>query len=77
MARVYFHCSNSEGMRFDQSGAAVEDLAEVRAHATRVVQSLIMLQDPEDWRDWTLHVSDDLDEEIFALPFSSVLGKPH
>jgi hypothetical protein len=36
-----------------------------------------MLQDPEDWRDWTLHVSDDLDQEIFALSFSSVLGKPH
>jgi hypothetical protein len=49
----------------------------VRAHAARVVQSLIMLQDPEDWRDWTLHVSDDLDDEIFALPFSSLLGKPH
>ncbi|KRQ95627.1 hypothetical protein CQ12_03295 [Bradyrhizobium jicamae] len=77
MARVYFHCSNSEGACFDQRGAAVENLAEVRAHAARVVQSLIMLQDPEDWRDWTLHVSDDLDEEIFALPFSSLLGRPH
>ena len=77
MEHVYFHCSNSEGACFNQRSAAVENFAEVRAHAARVVQSLIMLQDPEDWRDWTLHVSDDLDQEIFALPFSSVLGKPH
>jgi hypothetical protein len=77
MAQVYFHCSNSEGEGFDQRGAAIENLAELRAHAARVVQSLIMLQDPEDWRDWTLHVHDDLNVEIFALPFSSVLGKPH
>jgi hypothetical protein len=77
MAHVYFHCSNSEGAGFAQRGAAVENFAEVRAHAARVVQSLIMLQDPEDWRDWTLHVSDDLDNEIFALSFSSVLGKSH
>jgi hypothetical protein len=77
MAHVYFHCSNSEGAGFEQRSTAVENFAEVRAHAARVVQSLIMLQDPEDWRGWTLHVSDDLDNEIFALPFSSLLGKPH
>ena len=77
MARVYFHYSNSEGVCVDQRGTAVGNLAEVRDHAARVVQSLITVQGPEDWRDWTLHVSDDIDDEIFALPFSSVLGKPH
>jgi hypothetical protein len=49
----------------------------VRDHAARVVQSLITVQGPEDWRDWTLHVSDDLNDEIFVLPFSSMLGKLH
>lgn len=77
MAHVYFHCSNSEGVRIDQRGTAVGNFAEVRAHATRVVRAMIMAEGPEDWRDWTLHVSDDLDEEIFAMSFSSVLGKPH
>jgi hypothetical protein len=77
MARLYFHCCNSEGVRIDQRGAAVGNLADARDHAARVVQSLINAQGPEDWRDWTLHVSDDLDDEIFVLPFSSVLGKPH
>lgn len=77
MAKVYFHCSNSEGECLVKSGAAVGNLSEVRAHAARVVQSLIMAQGPEDWRDWTLHASDEFDEEIFAMPFSSVLGKPH
>jgi hypothetical protein len=42
-----------------------------------VVRSLIMAPGPEDWRGWVLHVSDDDGEEIFDLPFASVLGKPH
>jgi hypothetical protein len=77
MTRVYFHYSNSEGVCVDQRGTAAGNLTEVREHATRVVHSLIATECPEDWRDWTLHVSDDLDDEIFALPFSSVLGKSH
>ena len=77
MARFYFHYSNSEGVCIDQRGTAVGTLAEVRDHAARVVQSLITAQGPEDWRDWTLHVSDDLNDEIFDLPFSSLLGKLH
>ena len=77
MAQVYFHCSNSERTLIDRHGAAVGDLVEARDHATRVVRSLMTSMSPEDWRDWVLHVSDDLDQEIFAVPFASVLGKPH
>jgi hypothetical protein len=35
-----------------------------------------VIRDQEDWRDWTVHVSDS-DDEIFVLPFAFVLGKPH
>jgi len=42
-----------------------------------VVRALVSGMSPEDWRDWVLHVSDDLDEEIFSVPFASVLGRPH
>ncbi|MBR1275016.1 DUF6894 family protein [Bradyrhizobium sp. AUGA SZCCT0283] len=77
MARVYFHYSNSEGVCVDHRGTAVGNMAEMRDHAARVVQSLIAAQGPEDWRDWTLHVSDDLNDEIFVLPFSSMLGRLH
>jgi hypothetical protein len=31
----------------------------------------------EDWRGWTLHASDDFGDEIFAVPFTAVLGKAH
>ena len=31
----------------------------------------------EDWRDWVLHVSDDQGDELFVVPFTFVLGKPH
>ena len=53
------------------------DLAEAREHAAQVVQSFVTTLNAEDWRDWVLHVSDDLDDEIFAVPFASLLGKPH
>lgn len=77
MAQVYFHCSNAQQALIDQSGAAVDDLAEAREHAARVMRSLIMTPSPHDWRGWVLHVSDDLGDEILTVPFASVLGKPH
>jgi hypothetical protein len=61
----------------DQSGADVGDLAEAREYAARVVQSLIATPSSEDWRSWFLHVSDELGDEIFVVPFASVLSKPH
>ena len=77
MAQLYFHCSNSREVRVDQFGAAVSDLAEARDRAACLVRSLIMERSAEDWRDWVVHVSDDFHDEIFAVPFSSVLGKPN
>jgi hypothetical protein len=77
VATVYFHYSNSEGVCVDQRGTAVGNFSEMRDHAARAVQSLIAVHGPEDWREWKLHVSDDLNNEIFVLPFSSVLGRLH
>ena len=77
MAQVYFHCSNSREVRVDQLGAMVSDLTEARDYADCVVRSLIMERSAEDWRDWVVRVSDDFDDEIIEIPFSSVLGKPH
>jgi hypothetical protein len=77
MAQVYFHCSNSEEIWVDRRGAAVVDLAEAREQAAIVMRSLIMTPSAEDWRGWVLHVNDDLGEEIFAVTFASLLGKPH
>ena len=79
MAQVYFRCSNPEGVLLDQHGAAaaVRDLVEAREHAAIVVQSLIEIPNLQDWRGWSLHVSDDLGEEIFVVPFASLLGKLH
>jgi hypothetical protein len=77
MAQVYFHCSNARGVLIDRCGADVGDLVEARDHAARVVRSLITTPSPEDWRNWVLHVSDDLGDEIFVVPFASVLGQLH
>ena len=77
MTQVYFHCSNTKKVFVDRRGTVVDDLAEARDHATRVVQSLIRGRSPEDWRDWVLHVSDDQGDELFVIPFNFVLGKAH
>ena len=77
MVQVYFHCSNTQGALIDQSGAAVGNMTDACDYAACVVRSLIMGANAEDWRDWVLHVSDDLGEEIFVMPFASLLGKLH
>jgi hypothetical protein len=77
MTQVFFHCSNADGAWVDRRGAIIGDLMEAHEQAALVVRSLIMAPTAEDWRGWVLHVSDDLGEEIFAVPFASILGKLH
>jgi hypothetical protein len=77
MTQVFFHCSNADGAWVDRRGAIIGDLLEAHEQAALVVRSLLMAPTAEDWRGWVLHVSDDLGEEIFAVPFASILGKSH
>ena len=77
MTQVYFHCSNTQGVLVDRRGTSVVDLMEAIEAATNVVRSRVAEPSLIDWRDWTLHVSDEAGEEIFVLPFASVLGKAH
>ena len=55
----------------------MSNLTEARERAAQIMRSMIMVPGAEDWRDWVLHVSDDDGEEIFDLPFTAMLGKPH
>jgi hypothetical protein len=77
MREVYFHCSNADQVLVDSRGAAMNSLADACAHALRLVHAMMMTPNTEDWRGWELCVTDDLGCEIFAVPFASVLGKPH
>jgi hypothetical protein len=77
MTQVYFHRSTTKKVFLDHHGAVVNDLAEARDHATRLVESFTNERSLEDWRDWVLHVSDDQGDELFVVPFVFVLGKPH
>ncbi len=77
MTHVYFHCSNAEKLVLDPCGAEVDDLIEARQRAVGVVRRLVDSSGPDDWRAWTLHVADEDGEEIFLMPFTYVLGKPH
>ena len=77
MRHVYFHCANSERLLLDKHGADVEDLIEAHQRAALVVQQYVSSHGPDDWRTWTVHVSDEDGEEIFLMPFSCVLGRLH
>jgi hypothetical protein len=77
VAQVYFHCSNTQGVTTDRSRAAVGDMTDARDHAACMMRSLVMAVNAEDWRDWVLHASDDLGDEIFVMPFASLLGRLH
>ena len=77
MTEVYFHCSTPQGIQRNRYAVIVDSLAEARDQATSVVRSLTMKHSAEDWRSWVLHVSDNLGDELFVMPFSFVLGKPH
>jgi hypothetical protein len=63
MTQVYFHCSNTKKILVDRRGAVVDDLAQAREHAAGLVRSLTKERSLEDWRDWVLHVSDDLGDD--------------
>jgi hypothetical protein len=77
MAQVHFVCSNAQQIMRNWVETDVANLAEARERATTVVRSLLATPGPEDWRSWVLHVSDDLGEEVLALPFSSIMGSLH
>jgi uncharacterized protein DUF6894 len=77
MTQLYFHCSNTDRVLIDPRGAAVGDLAEACEHAEAVMRALVMAPGAEDWRGWVLHVSDDSGDELFEVPFTSVVGRLH
>jgi uncharacterized protein DUF6894 len=77
MAQVFLRYATPSGVHLNQPVAEVNDLTELRQYAVQSVQSLISAPSLIDWRNWVLHVSDDLGAELFAVPFASLLGKPH
>lgn len=77
MAELHFRCSNTYGRVLDGRVAEMDDLSEACEYATRIARSLIATPNLRDWRDFSLRVSDDLGEEVFVVPFWSILGKPH
>jgi hypothetical protein len=77
MAQVHFHCSNDDRMLVNYGDAEVADMTEARERAALLVRALVAAPGPEDWRNWMLHISDDLGEELFSLTFKSVMGCVH
>jgi hypothetical protein len=77
MTNVYFHCANEEHEFAAKCGVDIDNFVEACEHAHRIISSYVMTASAEDWRGWVLYATDELGEEIFTLPFASVLGKLH
>jgi uncharacterized protein DUF6894 len=77
MAQLYFHCSSPERVVPDRAGSEVEDLVEAHAQAIGFVQRIIGLACPDDWRTWKLQVLDEEGDQVFEVPFASVIGRLH
>jgi Domain of unknown function (DUF6894) len=77
MTQVSVRCSTARGGLIDGRVTDVDDLIDARDYATRVARSLIAIPNSRDWRDCCLRVVDDLGDELFVIPFASIIGKPH
>jgi hypothetical protein len=77
MTQVCVRCSTARGGLLDQRIANVDNLIEARDYATRVARSLVAIPNSRDWRKCCLSVIDDLGEELFVIPFASIIGKSH
>ena len=78
MAQFFFHCSNSEKVLVDRSGYDLHDLVEVRRRASGIMRRCIEMGAVDgDCRDWLMHVVDEMDEEVFVLPFADMIGRPN
>ena len=77
MTHVYFHCSNAVGLYLDKRGTEVENLIEAHKRAVQVVRDYISNHGPDNWRLWTLHVKGENGEDLFLVPFSCMVGRPH
>ncbi len=77
MTHLYFHCVTRDGLLPDRCGSQVEDFSEAQERAAAIILACIARPGPEDWREWSIAVSDDDGDELFSLPFAAVLGRPH
>ena len=77
MTEIQFHCSSNGRHLPQRQIVAIDHLSEARDHAARIVQTLMRTPGLEDWRTWILHVSDELGDELFIVPFAFVLGRAH
>ncbi|MGH8262007.1 MAG: DUF6894 family protein [Steroidobacteraceae bacterium] len=77
MATMFFHCAGTREVLVDRRGSEMADMFDARARAFQIIQAIVTSAGPEDWRDWSVYVSDDEGEEVLLVPFSTVLGKPH
>jgi Domain of unknown function (DUF6894) len=77
MAQMYFHCVSSEEVMLDRRGSDFDDLSEACEHAEQIVRKCISTPGAQDWRRWTLMASDGDGQEVFVLPFATLLSKSH
>ena len=73
MMRCFFHLIGRTCAIRDERGVDVTDLAEARAQALAGIQEFRqeLGADADEWRNWTLTVTDATGRTLFSLPLDS------
>jgi len=73
MMRCFFHLLGGTSAIRDESGVEVADLDEARAQALAGIREFRqeLGADANEWRNWTLTVTDAAGRTLFSLPLDS------
>ncbi len=74
MPRYYFSFASAHQSQNDPDGFELTDAAAARDHALALAANLLRhASSKAAWQGWSLHVRDDQDREVFAIPLSDVI----
>jgi len=75
MPRYFFDCLSDHEIVADDHGVNLPDLKAAREHALRTAWRLIAAgSKTDDWRRWTVDISDESGEPMLVIPFSEALA---
>jgi hypothetical protein len=78
MFYLYFHCAGPNEVLIDRNGAEVMDLIDARDRALTLARALVeRAYGTRDFTDWHVYVSDEDDDEVLSIPFSTVMPTIH
>ncbi|MCB8823037.1 DUF6894 family protein [Microvirga rosea] len=73
--RCYFNLIDNYEKILDHDGIEVTDLDQARVQAIKAIEELLEEEEEfaEDWRNWTLEVTNETGKVLLSIPLNSIL----